>query len=148
MDRRLLVVAVLVVFAGCGSNGSADPTATVTPAPVPSINDVAEPDWPPPQSDSPIKIRNNDETTRQFSIVVTRGSAGVVYDGDHRIPPDSNRAVYNLQEADPAGVESFAIEVTMGNQTESVVVRTDACHGTAFVQATATGELVVNYVIC
>lgn len=40
MDRRAFIAGLVAGFAGCGSAGSGDPSATLTPAPVPTVTEA------------------------------------------------------------------------------------------------------------
>ena len=101
-----------------------------------------------PDPDLPVYVENDHDATHDVTVTITRESGETVYDETHEVAPGSDREVYNLREADPDGVESFTITVTMDGTEKSITVETSACYGSAIVAVNEDGELYPYYSIC
>lgn len=101
-----------------------------------------------PDSDLAVGIENRSDETQTITLTVTRESGETVYEGTHDVAPGSDIDVYNLQEADPDGIEKFVITAERDGQQESASVETSKCYGEAFVSIADDGEFYVTYTIC
>lgn len=97
--------------------------------------------------DHPIRVSNRDDVAHQLEIQV-RQNGTLVDSVTHDASAGSDAVVYNLRKAEPDGIEPFSITATVGNQTESVSVRTDDCFGDVNVNIRSDGELSVGFEIC
>ncbi len=101
-----------------------------------------------PDPDIDVILTNAHDRTHEFVVTIRRESGATVYEATHEVPAESRREIYNLAEADPAGIEAFTISVVVGGQEEAITVKTNACYGNAFIEITADGELYPYYSIC
>ncbi|MEF8807079.1 hypothetical protein [Natronomonas sp.] len=158
MDRRRFLAACglgIGGVAGCldGSvpGGSENPTDDA-----PSSPSGTPPDDPPPHEDAmnepdpdlDVGIENRSDETQTITLTVSRESGEIVYEETHAVEPGSDIDVYNLEEADPDGIEEFAITAERDGQRESATVKTSKCYGNAFVSIAEDGECYVTYSIC
>lgn len=94
MDRRAFIAGLVAGFAGCGSAGNGDQTATLTPAPVPTVTeagrrtdeervgpfpDVSCPDL---AFGSPLRVCSHTAPEDAALVLVPRPVAVAVADGD------------------------------------------------------------------
>ncbi|WP_435358573.1 hypothetical protein [Haloarchaeobius sp. DFWS5] len=101
-----------------------------------------------PNPDHSVYVDNYHDETHTLSVTVTRESGDVVHDATHEFEPGASTEIYNLRQASPDGIESFTIEVTMGDQQTSVTIETSACYGSALISITEDGDLDSTYSIC
>ncbi len=71
-----------------------------------------------------------------------------VHHNSHEVAPSEERIAYHISEAEPEGIESFTVVVTVRNTTEQVTIVTNDCYGDAHAEVTADGTLQVYYAIC
>lgn len=113
------------------------------------------------EPDHSITLNNESSEARTVRVWVTREETGeTIFEETRESPPGTEYELYNLQQADPDGVESFAVcgefvdaDFTTDADGESdarhcVTLRTDACHGNAHVTVLDDGSLQVIYSIC
>lgn len=101
-----------------------------------------------PDPDLDVGIENGSDETQTITLTVARESGETVYEETHDVAPGSDIDVYNLEEADPDGVEEFVITAERDGQQESASVKTNKCYGNAFVSIAEDGEFYVTYSIC
>ncbi|MFB6118039.1 hypothetical protein [Halosegnis sp.] len=147
---RLLLVAVLVVGAGCTAVGPAgEPTpepSETPPTPTPGDHESAMDQ---PDANKRVQVANEWNQSVTVSVRVVRVATNeTVYATRSEVAPGTDRIVYNLTAADPTGVESFQITVTARNTTQSVTIQTNKCYGDAYAQIREDGSLYVYYAIC
>lgn len=135
-----LALVVALVSAGCLSTptGGTPTPGTLTRA---SNN---------PQADHSIYVENRWNRSVNLTLTVVRAESGdVVYGRTWSESPGGEHEVYNLERADPDGVESFRIVLELEDrETRTLDVATDACFGDAFFAVTERGDLDVTYSIC
>ena len=169
MERRQVLAGCglgLAGVAGCFTDNAGDDRSTNTPATDTPATDTPATDTPTtdtpttdpsdrdgehaaeqPDPDLAVQVVNDVEETRTVSLTVTRESGEVDHEATHEAPPGSDREVYNLQAADPDGVESFEIAAKRGDASDSVGVRTSECYGHVIVMIDEEG-LFVAYAVC
>lgn len=169
MERRALLRGLAVVLAGLSgcvgveSSGREAPdtvASTDTPTARPpdaggSYGSTAGPtdedgivdDTDRANPDHPIRVSNRDDAAHHLEIQV-RQNGTLVDTVTHNVSAGSDAVVYNLRDAEPDGIEPYSITATVGNQTESVSVRTDDCFGEVNVNIRSDGELSVGFEIC
>lgn len=87
--------------------------------------------------------------TVSIRVTVVRVATGeTVLNETFAVAPDGEVVAYNTVEADPQGIERFAVTATALNTTESVSIETSRCYGGAYVSITEDGELFATYAIC
>lgn len=125
-----------------------------------------------PNADHAVYLSNQGASERTIRVQVVREVTGdTVFDETLAIAPNSEREVYNLQQASPADIEEFTICGHLADQPptpsgtatpdptdtgstpdsayrDCITMRTDSCYGTAHVTVQDTGELRVIYAIC
>lgn len=164
MKRRTMISMVgatlwSTTMAGCldADTGADDrsPSPTSSPSPTPTSSPSPTPTEAPPSTESndpdpdlPIHVENRHDATHTIALTVTRESGETVHEETYEVTAGADREVYNLDEADPDGVESFEIEATMDDRTASATVETSSCYGEAIVAVSEDGELHVTYSIC
>jgi hypothetical protein len=178
VSRRSLataVIAVVLLTAGClggtPSSGTESATATPTPTPTPTVTEMPgtptpTPDPTPgetasatwvgtehaadqPDADKDVSVENAWNRSVEIDLRVVREATNeTVYDETLTLEPGEERTVYNLEDADPDGIESFRVTATARNTTESVTIQTNACYGNAYVEIQDDGTLYPYYAIC
>jgi hypothetical protein len=158
MNRRQFLATCglgLAGFAGClesgmpGGSESPNDTPTGSPGGTPNEDPPSHEDaMNEPNPDHDVGIENQSDEAWTVTLTVSRESGEVVYEETHEIDPKSDRDVYNLQEADPDGVEAFTVTAEIDGQQESATVETNECYGNAFVAIAEDGEFYVTYSIC
>lgn len=126
------------------------PKSTASPSPDTADTDPVshEEAMQEPDADLAISIENRHDEAHEVEVTVARASGDPVFTTTERVEPGAERGIYNLEHADPDGVEAFTIEARMGGQTESIEVETSACYGPVEVGITEEGELYPVYAIC
>lgn len=79
---------------------------------------------------------------------IQRETGETVYDKTHEIDAESERDIYDLQEASPKGIEAFTITAAMDGEKESMRVETSTCYGEAIIAVRDDGVLYPYYAIC
>jgi hypothetical protein len=164
MRVRKALISILLIFllvtAGCmsgGSSGSATRTETPTPSVTPSATEISETPTSPdsesalndPDSNKEVRIESEWNQTVKITIrVVQIQNNETVHHETYELAPGKQKAVYNLSEAEPDGVEAFAVVVTAQNDTQRVSIETNACYGHAYAVIKNNGSLDVVYAIC
>jgi hypothetical protein len=157
MERRGFLAACglgVAGLAGCldGSvPGAENPTDDAPPSPSgtppedpPSHEDpMTEPD-----PDLDVGIENQSDEAQTITLEISREAGGIVYEETREVAPETDRDVYNLERADPDGIEAFVIAAERGDKRESATVKTSECYGNAFVAIAEDGEFYVTYSIC
>lgn len=179
--RRSVLAALgaAVSTAGCltdaGSEGPADSTATTATDPTTSTpTDLTATDDPDttgdwvsqasnePDPDHSVTLSNEGSETRTVRVRVVREETGeVVFETTRESPPGTEVEAYDLERADPDGIEAFAVcgelvdadAATTDADGESdardcATLRTNACHGNAHITVREGGSLRVIYSIC
>jgi hypothetical protein len=100
-----------------------------------------------PNPDHPVRVINYDDTAHTVSVEITQNGT-VVDTFSHEVSPDANVVAYNLRQVDPDGIEEYDVSATVGNQTESVTVRTNDCFGDINITVQSDGSLFVRFAIC
>lgn len=176
LTRRSLLAALGVATTGCLSaprdgtapdspSTGASPTIT-SPTDGPSSPTGITPGVNQPRADHAVYLDNQTSQERTVRVQVVRQATDeTVYDETRTIAPETEQEVYNLQQANPDGIEAFAIcgqvvdptsspggaepsETPDSPRRDCITMQTDACHGTAHVTVPAEGELQVIYSIC
>lgn len=101
-----------------------------------------------PDPDLPINVTNRHDETHEVSVTIARESGETVYDETVAIEAGEDREIYNIEDADPDGVEAFDVRAAMDGQTESVRVETSACYGLVDIGINGNGEFRMTYAIC
>ncbi|WP_227130800.1 hypothetical protein [Halorubellus salinus] len=105
-----------------------------------------------PDPDHAIWVENEAATTHQIAVTVTQhvddGPDEVVHESTHELQPKGSEYVYNLNEANPDGVERFKITGETGEQTASRFMATSKCYTDCGIVLRERGELVVERPIC
>lgn len=101
-----------------------------------------------PDPDLAVGLVNRDDDPHSLSLTVTRTDGDVVHESVHDLEPGAQTEAYNLQSADPDGVERFTIAVEVGDRREAVNVQTSECYGDVRFSVDDGGELDVTYAIC
>jgi len=105
-----------------------------------------------PAADHQITARNDHDEPHELGVLVARTEDGeraeTVHESTRELAPGSVESVYNLQDATPDGVQSFAVESSVGDQVEVVVLETSMCYGDLEIVVDETGELDPIYAIC
>jgi hypothetical protein len=171
---RIVLVATLLAGAGClgtgpqttptetpvtGTPGSeTPPTDSPTPTPpslephspsdgsggTPSVSAVDHPD-----PDKAVILTNLWDQPVEIHVTVYRNATGeTVYDETHELEAGAEREVYNTQQANPEGVERFAIRFSALNTTEQFSIETSACYGNAYGEVQDDGTFYPYYAIC
>lgn len=96
-----------------------------------------------PQSDHLIILRNESDTTRQISVTVSQSE--VVYENDFTLRPGERENAYNIEQADPTGVEEFDITVVSGDGSETIRLVTTDCYGDLLAEIQSEGGLDLRY---
>lgn len=127
--RYAVAVALVVATAGCNLG--------LTPTP----NEM-------PENQSVI-LENSWTRGVEMHVHVDREATNeTVHDATYALDPSEKREVYNTTEAAPAGVESFSVVVTAGNETERVTIETSKCYHNAYASVDDGGELSLVYAVC
>lgn len=129
---------------GGDGSGEDEPSPDDADGEIPSHEDAMEE----PDPDLPITIENRHDEPHEVSVTVARASGETVYGATTEVAAGEERTVYNLEEAEPEGVEAFTVEAALGEQTESVEVETSACYGEVRIEVTEEGRLYPFYSIC
>lgn len=158
MDRRRFLAACglgIAGLAGCldeqapgdseSPNDDSPPSPSGTPDGDPPSHEDAMNE---PDPDLEVSIENRSNESQTIALTITRESGETVYENTHDVAPESDIDVYNLEEADPDGVEEFVITAERGDKKESASVKTSECYGEAFVAIAEDGEFYVTYSIC
>jgi hypothetical protein len=117
-----------------------DGTGTPSGTPTPSAREASNQ----PDPDLPIVLTNQHDAAHTITITVRQGGQ-TLHEAAYDLDPGDERRVYNLRETDPDGIESFTVEATLGDRTESVDVRTNACHGRIECWVSDGGEFQLTY---
>lgn len=143
--RRLLPLAMLlsVVFAGClaaAPDGPASGTPTLGTTGQAANN---------PDGDHAVHVENQRNQSMTLTLRVVHEETGeVVHERTWSQSPSGEHEVYNLEQADPDGVERFRVVLELSGRTEAVHLETSGCYGDAFFTVTEQGELSSTYAIC
>ncbi|PSQ18104.1 hypothetical protein BRD00_05875 [Halobacteriales archaeon QS_8_69_26] len=100
-----------------------------------------------PDPHLPVEVENRDDVTHTVDLTVTR-SGTTVHEASYDVAPGVERDVYNLREADPDGIETFTVEVSVGDGTDAVEVETSGCYGQVVASVREDGSLLLTYSIC
>ena len=154
--RRSVIASLgLALAAGCVGRSprgtptsSAPPTTRGTPGRfTPGVNV--------PDPDHPIYLDNQESEPRRVRVRVEQIATGkLVFDETREIAPGAEVEVYNLEQADPEGVEAYAVcgeavdRPAIGERgPECVTIESSRCYGS--VHVTVRGDAVdVIYAIC
>lgn len=101
-----------------------------------------------PDPDLPVFASNRHDAAHDLTVTIARESGETVYDETQELAPGADREIYNLEDADPDGVETFAVRTATGDQTGSVQVETSGCYGRVEIRITEDGTLDPTYSIC
>ena len=148
-----VIFALAVLVAGCLGPSAGTPTATGSPgttsertAGTPAGTEYASQR---PEPSHPVTLRNEWNRSVEARVTVVREATNAtVHDATYDLAAGSERTVYDTAEADPDGVEAFAVTVTARNVTESVTIETSRCYGDVYAEVTDEGELFVTYAVC
>lgn len=172
--RSVLATMGILAVPGCiaqpGGDAPDDGPATnpTTDPPSPTPGSVTGPGITPgvnePKADHAVYLANEGTQERTVSVEVTREATGdPVFEETLTAQPGSESEIYNLNQADPDGVEAFAICARLvsptpdptatagtpaGQNRDCITLQTDACYGTAHITVLESGELQVFYSIC
>ncbi len=143
---------------------SSPPDGTSTGGVTPGVNV--------PDADHGVFVSNQGTQERTVRVRVVREATGEpVFEETRTVSPNTEREVYNLQQANPDGIESFRICGSLADSTptpsagstpattdtagrpdsprrDCITMRTNACYGTAHVTVQGDGTLGVIYSIC
>ncbi|WP_158057311.1 hypothetical protein [Halorussus halophilus] len=106
-----------------------------------------------PEPDHEITATNQSNETRTVHAWIVRDATGErVFEATKELPPGTEAELYNLEQADPDGIESFTIcGKPKGGDAQSedcVTMKTSACYGNAHVTAQDDGSVEIIYSIC
>lgn len=105
-----------------------------------------------PDPDHAIWVENEADTAHRVTVTVAHhvdgGSDEVVYESTHELEPKGSKYVYNLNEANPDGVERFKVVGEADEQTAWRFVATSECYTDCGIVIRESGELVVERPIC
>lgn len=103
-----------------------------------------------PDTDKQIELRNAFGDTAVVQITVRRNSTDKhVYNETHTLAPgEETDSIYNLNQSNPDGIETYTLTAAALNQTETTELRTTQCQGGAVVEITERGQLYSFYAIC
>lgn len=160
--RHSILLAALLLAAGClaGPSGDATPsrtptaTTTETAATTATTTGTATPPshraaTNRPDADAEMRLENRWTRRVEMRVRVVRDATNeTVHEGTYTLSPGAERTVYNVSEADPRGIESFTIVVAARNATDRIGIETSACYGDAFAEIRDDGTLYVYYSIC
>ncbi|MFC6953694.1 hypothetical protein [Halorubellus litoreus] len=151
MNRRTLLVGTLTVVSstvGClesTSDSGTDPSSTTDDSTTVHAMDAPDPDH-------RIWVENEAETANQIAVTVTKhvddGSDEVVHESTEDLDPGGTAYVYNLNEANPDGVERFKVTGETDEQTTWRFMATSECYTDCGIVRRENGELVVERPIC
>lgn len=160
----LLAVPGCIARPGGDTPGDGPSTDPTTDAPSPTPGAVSGPGITPgvnePKADHAVYLANEGSRARTVSVAVTREATGdPVFEEALTAQPGLESEIYNLNRADPEGVEAFSIcarlvaptpdpTATVGPDRECITMQTDACYGTAHITVLESGELQVFHSIC
>lgn len=158
MNRRAVLLAAGAALgagglAGCLESPSNDalestPTAESTGSPTPTEGPLSHHEASnAPDPDLPIVAENRHDVAHALSVAVARDGE-TLHEATYELAPGDDRELYNLRETDPDGIESFTVTATLDGRTESVDVRTNACHGHVVAWISEDGDLGMTYSIC
>lgn len=160
-----VLCVVMVLTTGCLSSGptpadsSPTPSPTSAPTPTPPASSVQQPtittvcDWSclddRPNPNHAVQLENRWNHSVAFHVRVVREATNeTVYNGTATLAPDSEQTAYNVAEADPDGIETFEVAVTVLNTTETTTIRTSECFGSVVASADRSGKPSMIYTIC
>jgi hypothetical protein len=159
--RQPALLALLLLTAGCLSGVSGDTTPSPTETELPTVTQTGttatatETPWDhrsasnQPDPDKAVTLKNRWTERVEMQVRVVRDATNeTVHDETYTLSPGAGRTVYDISEADPAGVESFTVVVTARNTTERVSIETSACYGNAYAEIQDDGTMYVYYAIC
>lgn len=120
-----------------------------------------------PDPDHAIGVRNDAAEARTLRVAVVREATGrTAFETTEDLSPGDEYTLYNLQEADPEGVETFRVCAELVDEsattTETVAdsepgdsprrdcatIDTSECYGNAHVTVHEDGTLQIIYAIC
>lgn len=93
-----------------------------------------------------VLFENDWNQTVEIHVEIS-GENGTVLDRTYEPSPNASWMIYNLSKA-ADGDEAFAVDVTLGNTTESVVIKTNHCYGPVLAWISEDGSLELTYGIC
>lgn len=136
--RTLVAVALLAVLAGCLGGAEGSPAAPAgSTAPADPADASAHPD-----PDKSVRLENDWNRSVEVRLSVVREATNeTVHEGTYTLDPGTERAVYDVADADPDGVESFRVTATARTATGTVTIETSACSTDAYVEITSSGNL-------
>jgi hypothetical protein len=156
-----VLVAALLLSAGCLSPGSPTEDAASTLSETPTTTAPATSQTPTttacgwsclddrPDPDHAVRLHNDwNQRVTVHVRVVRNATNATVHDATYTLAPGTERTAYNVARADPDGVEQFEVVVTALNTTERTEVRTSECFGSAFARIRSDGSLFVSHSIC
>ncbi|WP_459192157.1 hypothetical protein [Halosimplex sp. J119] len=125
--RLCCVVGTLVLAAGClGTHASNRPSA-----------------------DHALSIENYGNESATFDVTVVRNATGeVVHNRSYTVEPGERREVYNTNESDPDGVETFDFRWEARNESGTIDIETNSCYGTVLLSIDRDGSASGTYTIC
>lgn len=138
------VLALLVLAAGC--LGGPPATGTTTPSPTPGGHGPAAIQ---PDPDTAVHLTNEWNRSVTIGVRVVREATGAtVHDAAYELAPDATRTVYSTAAADPDGIETFTVTVTVRNATQRIGVETSACDGDVYGRVRTDGTLYAFHAAC
>lgn len=167
--RRTVLAAVgAAVTGGCLAGPGRDP-ATETRTGTPPTGTWQTPGEGVPDPDHVVYLHNSGTRDRTVHLQVVRQETNeLVFEATRTVAGGTERAVYNLREAEPAGVEAFQVcgrlvepmptratgstedasETPAPASRDCATVRTNACYGSTHVSVSDEGGVTVIYSIC
>lgn len=156
-----ILCVVIVLTAGCLSSGPVPADSSQTPSPTPTspTSSVQQPtittacDWSclddRPDPHHAVQLENRWNHSVAFDVRVIREATNeTVYSGTVTLAPDSEQTAYNVAEADPDGIETFEVAVTVLNTTDTTTITTSECFGSVVASVERSGKPSMIYSIC
>jgi hypothetical protein len=98
--------------------------------------------------DVPIRVDNQNSANASVHVEIY-GVNGTLYDEvNATIEPSTDRLVYTFERLSDTGKESFRVEVSTANETQSQEARMTKCYGSVLVTIDSDGDLGLTYSIC
>ncbi|WP_227130802.1 hypothetical protein [Halorubellus salinus] len=159
MNRRTLVTSVATVgttaVAGCSGflDGNETGETTNDPAtPVFSTADASDRERSQPEQvdhEHLVVLKNQAESPREVRLTVFDRRRGVqAYLLQSTYEPGFDDAVYDVEHADPTGIQSYEVRIEVDDETASTVLWTNQCYGDATLTVTADGDVTATVDTC
>lgn len=101
-----------------------------------------------PDADKSVNLENKRNGTQDVRIEVVRDSTGNTVHNQTYSLNNTMDDVYNLQQADPEGVESFTVIATTDKDSGQVSIDTSQCFGNVQVELTEENGVYPFYAVC